>query len=269
MTDWNQIVFEALKQLGADKEMTRGAKLRALVGQLARERGADLQEYLEAREWKFRELVERIPGIQCITKPGTDMFVGLEGAIWPVANGAATDHKLSGPLLRKDVYEALSRISNHPYYYVPTLDKFTSAPPEHERKVALPPVTRDELHGERREFAQTIENKKAKGDLLNAVERAAYPLGEFRRAILEHDLLREWHNYKAQRLVQRLQSWAALNNLEVEPSWFEGTRRETESDQELLSRISGYMTREELDAIEIPFRAVKAMYLDLIRKRNR
>ena len=47
MLDWNAIVVEALKQLRANSEMVRGAKLRSAVAELARAQGADLQKSIK------------------------------------------------------------------------------------------------------------------------------------------------------------------------------------------------------------------------------
>ena len=53
MTDWNDIITEALKELRADAIFTRGAILHSKVSQIARKAGLDLDLYLQETKQRF------------------------------------------------------------------------------------------------------------------------------------------------------------------------------------------------------------------------
>ena len=129
MVDWNEIVLRALIELGADKTFTRGAILIQKVREIGMFEGGDLQAFLQDSGQKFGELLDTNDDVVVHRSHGTDMFVGLPDAIWPIREAGETHNGQKGRArLRADVYEALTIVSDKPYYYVRANDTFTQNP---------------------------------------------------------------------------------------------------------------------------------------------
>ena len=268
MTDWNQVILQALEELDSRNILTRGAKLRDKVAEIVSEQGTDLQAYLSSTDQRFVNLLDGIPEVVVHKRPGTDMYVGFQGAAWPAITGGESRKYHQGTVkLRQDLYDALTRISERIYYYVPSQDVFTQDPAEGEstERIALPPVTLDDLLTQRREFATQQTTDDSTTNLLNAIDHSPNPLAEFQISLSRLRLGRAWHLFKANSLKNTVDKWAQENEIPVSPSWVGEEWRESveETPQRLMARFAGFMTEEEIRATLVPFRAVEAMIREL------
>ena len=266
MVDWNNLAIEALRKLGAEQTFARGAKARDVIRKLGDEQGADLQEFLESEGKKFGEFLEGVPNIVLHRRPGTDMFVGFKEATWPAGDLGHQDGE-DRVLFRSDVYEALTRVHQGPYYYIQSQDKFIEDLEGHDPSdsLAMNSVTLVNLVDERREFAESLTDEDVSEALKRALIYSTNPLGAFQAVVTEQHLGRNWHAFKMKRLRERLEKWATGNGLVVSPTWFV-TREETNPwgrPQTALARFAQYMTDEEIRGVLVPFRAVEGLYRDV------
>lgn len=268
ITDWDDILIQALHQLGAEQTLTRGAILRQRMDELANQRGKNLRDFLQETGQRFVNLVDKNPRVVVFRRPGADMYVGLEGASWPAVDAEeARRFRGSGLRLRPDVYNALTRITDRLYYYVPSRDQFTQATSDEEQaeRIALPQVTLSSLLDQRRRFASQRPADESKEELLAAIDHSPNPLAEFQAKVIRQRLASVWHEFNVNNLKKQLEDWAVAHDIEVSPSWIrdESPGQAQDTSQRLLARFSGYMTDEEVRSTMVPFRAVEAMYKDL------
>lgn len=272
MVDWNNLAIEALRELGAEQTFARGAKARDVIQKLGDREGADLQEFLESEGKKFGEFLGDVPDVVIHRRPGTDMFVGFKGSMWPTEDRRHQDSE-GRERFRSDVYEALTRVHQGPYYYIQSQDRFIQELEEHDLgdSLTMDSITLDDLVGERREFAESLPDEDASEALKRALLYSTNPLGAFQAVVTEHHLGRNWHAFKMERLRERLEKWAAGNGITVSPTWFVSPEETNAWDrpQTALARFAQYMTDEEIRGIPVPFRAVEGLYRDLSRGNRR
>ena len=259
MTNWDDIVVEALKELRADAILTRGAILHNKISQIARRDGLDFDRYLKETRQKFSSAIENMENIEVYKRPNTDMYVGLVGAKWP--ESAAEQKPRNYRRFRADVYEAFTRISESDFWYLPDSDEFRKdVPPGDTRtRAAVPSVTLESLLSQRRSFA---EESEASEELKMAIERSPNPLGAFQAEVARLRLGLAWHNYKSETLRKTIEEWAEQNEVEFSPNWVESqdVEHSRQSPQQLMATFAAYMTDDEVRSISVPFRAVEAMY---------
>lgn len=259
MTDWSDIITDALKELQADVVLTRGAILHRKVIEIARRSDLDFDGYLKETNQRFSSAVQKVDNIELHKRPNTDMYVGLLGAKWPEPTAKwtpRTQHRF-----RADVYEAFTRISNNDYWYLPDADAFSNdiAQDDTRRKIRVPSVTLESLLDQRRRFS---EESEAHDELERAIERSPNPLAAFQAEINRLRLGQEWHRHKSTTLRKSIEEWAEENGIEFSPQWMEqqGAEATLQSPQQLMAAFAAYMTDEEIRSISVPFRAVEAMY---------
>ena len=259
MTDWNDIIAEALKELQADSVFTRGAILHGKVREIGRRSDLDFDNYLKETKQKFLNAVQKVENIEVHKRPHTDMYVGLVGAKWPET--AADWMPKNQHRFRADVYEAFTRISDSDYWYLPGTDEFRNDVSENEprKKIRVQSVTLESLLGQRRSFAEEIE---APEELKRAIERSPNPLAAFQAVVNQLRLGQQWHIYKSKTLRKSIDEWSERNEIEFSPGWIEseGVEHKPHSPQQLMATFAAYMTDEEVRSISVPFRAVEAMY---------
>ena len=273
MTEWSQLITKALRQLEADQTPARGAALRQQLETLAREHGYDLQAYLTSNGLKFWELVHAVPDVVIRRVHGSDMYVGLDGVEFPdITRIEVAALEKSGIRLRADLYAALTRIGVGRYYYIRSRDEFTSHHSDESPSdtIELPSVTLDTLLDVRRQFAEQ-QATEASVDLQDSVDQSPNPLAAFQATVSRLGLGRAWHEFNSKRLRDAVESWARSNDVAVSSSWFveDGAGTSGERPQNLLAGFSRYMTDEEIRSLQVPFRAVEALYRDLARPAKR
>ena len=263
MNDWDGIITEALKELQADAIFTRGAILHNKVSQIARRSGFDFDHHLKETNQKFSSAVQKVENIEIYKRPNTDMYVGLVGATWPESASERPTRNINR--IRADVYEAFTRISDSEYWYLPDADEFSKdiAQDYTHRKIAVPSATLDDLLKQRRNFAETSE---AHEDLKRAIERSPNPLAAFQAEVSRLRLGQAWHNYKSAILRKSVEEWAEQNEINFNPKWMESqdVGQNLQSPQRLMATFAAYMSDEEVRSISVPFRAVEAMYRNIV-----
>ena len=268
MPNWDEIVIQALRELKADSTLTRGAILRNKIEEISKISGDDFSAYLKESDQRFLQVLQKIEDVVIHRRPNTDMFVGIEGAEWPTLGGGGSDqyHQSKFPRLRSDLYDALTKISDRTYWYLPDSDEFTQEVPENEsrRKIALPTVTLDQLREQRRGFAEQ-QSQEPKEELKRATDHSANPLADFQSVINRQRLGQSWHRYKSERLMEQIQIWAKQNTIEVSSSWLESdqSQENRQSPQQIMAHFAAFMTDDEIRSISVPFRAVEAMYRNI------
>lgn len=259
MPNWNSIVLQALRNLNADSVMVPGAKLRLEMETIGSEQEFDIPEHLASTGQPFGTLVERIDGVVVIRRVGTDMLVGIDGAMPPADPSPI---RTSGPTgsLRRDVFEAFTRLSKIPFVYVPATDRFVPENLAQGPSIPVPETTLDGLVRDRESFVNSLDSH-AQPALLAALSRSSKPLTDFHRVLSEVNLLGAWASVQADLLRRRVTEWAEENRILPRDSWFSRDRSRPMARQ-ALAQLIPYLTAEEIRELKIPFRAVEALILD-------
>ena len=268
MTNWNTLIDQALKELGGETEFVKGARLRTHVATLGNAEGSDLGKHLIDTGVKFSDLVAEVANVVLIRLAGTDMLVGFEGAARPPpATGVAKWQERVE--FRGDVYDALTRISDRPHYYVVSRGEFTQDPAS-EKSVEMPPTNLQSLLDERRRFSESQPTDELRNELLAAIDYSANPLAQFHRVISDRRLSASWHEFNVEYLKAKLENWADENGLAKSPDWYSQTpHARPETPQEMLARLAQFMTDDEVRAMPIPFRALEELLQTLTHRRAR
>ena len=259
MSDWNSIVLQALRNLGAESVMVPGAKLRLEMETIGSKQEFDVPEHMTSTGQPFGTLVERVEGVVVIRRVGTDMWVGFDGAAPPED---PSPKRTFGPVgsLRRDVFEAFTRLSKVPFVYVPATDRFVPANLAQGPSIPVPETTLDGLVRDRENFVSSLDSH-AQPALFAALSRSSKPLTEFHRVLSEMNLLGAWASAQADLLRGRVTEWAKECNIPVRDSWFSRDRSRPMARQ-ALAQLIPYLTAEEIRELRIPFRAVEAFILD-------
>lgn len=265
LNDWSAAVKKALNDLEADKRLVPGAKLKQMLVKSIADPHA-LDEFLEASGRKFSDFVAEIDGIVVQKRGGSDMLVGFPGAEWPVP---ATSSRSSIPRmqLRDDVYNALTKVTTSGYFYLPDSGQFVEGPVTQPDAVPLPKVVFSDLTSERKRFAEELDDKKVAAELLTSLEHSANPLATFQRAITQANLSGQWHTFKFALMRAKLEKWAKESCLNISPSWYDSSSiSEGYGPKAVLMRLADHMTDEEIRHLNVPFRAVEALFNSVNRK---
>jgi hypothetical protein len=258
------LIHKTLIKLDANNIMVPGAKIKEFLYKAIKEEniGFDLDSYLKEKNIRFSDLLLKIDDIQIQKRAGSDMLVGLKGALWPT--------KVPNPrelfsAFRQDVYDAMTQMDVN-YYYVVELDKFLPSNEGFPKAIPLPQVTKESLVKQRESFANTLDetNKQA---LVDVLATSPNPLGAFQQKVTELGLNKSWRQYKFGILWRQLSDWVQNNDLEISPTWHENNLVLTKfSPQQILSNIAMLMTDQEVRNLSIPFRAVEALYNTMSKK---
>jgi len=259
MRDWDSLTIEALRSLGADAKMVPGAKLRQRMVELGRENGFDVAEYVSRSTDSFSTLVRRVNKVVVQVRQGSDVPIGLQGVQdGKDAQHAGIDPGYSG--LRKDVYEAFTRVSRIPFVYLPGIDRFVPESEAEGASVAVKGITLDDLIKDRLDFANTLLSEDQQS-LIDALNGSANPLLEFRQEATNRKVFGQWADWQTRTIAARVREWAKDNNLSERKIWFQRTRT-TNSSHQTLARLIPYLTADEIRDLHIPFRAVEALLFD-------
>ena len=260
-TDWNNLVRDALTDLGADKVMAPGAKLRWKMEEIAREKGFDVSEHLKSQDQPFGVLVDQTNGVTLHKRTGSDMLVGLEGADRPPEKVRSPSSRQAGSAkLRKDVWEAFTRLSPN-FVYLPDLDRFVPIEQQQEPSISVPDTTLEALIQDCREFIDGLKDADMQSSLRHALQHSANPLVKFRQVLQEWGWLRAWASWRVDMLRNRVIEWAKQNNIEPRNSWFLAAQSNMTAHR-ALERLIPYLTTDEVRRLKVPMRAVEALLDD-------
>ena len=259
MSDWNSLTLEALRNLGADSVMVLGAKLREEMVKAGWRSKFDVSAHVASSGQSFGVLVGKVAGVVVLKRPGSDMLIGLRGAKPPPFDGAL---KISiGPAgsLRKDVYEAFTRLSPVSSVYLPGSDRFVPADRAEGPSIRIPKVTREGLVRDREEFVNSLR-PDVRQPLLDILKHSPNPLADFHNRLQESGFIAEWMSARTNLLRSRVIEWAKENDVEPRDSWFSRVpSRMATTPHRAMTRLIPYMTVDEIRDLKIPFRAVEAL----------
>ena len=252
----DRLVIDVLQALQAQETMVPGAKLRQEMVQAGWQRGLDVDAHLAALSCPFSKTLKEIEGIVIVHVPGSDILVGLPGAKPPAKSTPRAKNPRQG--LRQDVFEAFTRISAVPFVYVRERDKFVRDDQAEGTTVQVPPVSLEQSVASRREFAESLSERES-APLLDALDRSANPLGQFKQVVHASDLVGQWAKFQAGEMESRIRKWAEENRVVPRSAWFTRQRAEADAARHVLQRLAPYLTADEIRELRIPIRAVAAM----------
>ena len=195
------------------------------------------------------------------------MLVGLRGAALPEYG-----ERKPLPTIRKDVYEAFTRVTPGHFWYLPQEDAFRYSADQIDGSIPVPRVSLEQLIERRKTYYEQVEDTAARESLRAALEYSAHPLADFYRTVAEHRLLASWHGFNYQTLRDQITKWASENDIHPVEHWFiqwpTKTPELVDTPQTILAEVARHMQDEEIRALPIPFRAVEQMYWAIVKKRE-
>ena len=263
MLDWNSLTLRALKGLGANEVMVPGAKLRQAMETLAHEEGFNIAAHLAHQGHSFSTSISEVEGVTIRRRPGSDLLVGLAGSSPPASPTLAR----IASRLRKDIWEAFTKLSPDRYVYEPDADRFIISGEAEGPTMPVPEVTLDLHMRDRQEFVKTLP-AGLQEEVGSVLRHSSKPLADFRAALEEKAILNDWMSFQVDRTAHRIRDWAKQNQIDLRQSWFAPRRHQASAHQALgsahqtLERLIPYMTHEELYEIKVPLRVVEAILKD-------
>lgn len=254
--EWSDLVAASLRELGADEKMVPGALLRQRMEIIGAKEGFDVGEYVAESPAPFVQLVARVDGVEINRRPGSDVLVGLAGASVPDPVRRSTYRPGT---LRKDVFQAFTRVETVPFVYMPDADRFVLEDRSEGTVVEVDRISLEVLIVDRREFVKLLPEESQR-PLLDALERSTKPLETFREAVVAQGVVRQWASRQAETVRTRVLSWARKHNITPREAWFQ--QRREDSPHRALERLLPYLTPDEIRAFPIPFRAIEALLSD-------
>ena len=207
MLDWNSLTLKALRTLGADSVMVPGAKLRQEMVKIGSRSNFDVSAHVASSGQPFSVLTGQVAGVVVHKRPGSDMLVGIEGAAPPPFDKPLENSAGSSGTLRKDVYEAFTKLSPVPCVYLPGSDRFVPANRAEGPSIKVPEVTLEGLVREREEFVNSL-HPDVQPPLLDALKHSANPLADFHRELRNSGFIDEWVSARTNLLRSRVIEWA-------------------------------------------------------------
>lgn len=254
---WHRLVLPALKDLHADVTMVPGAKLRQQLVQAGWHQGLDVATAVAESGQSFAQAVAAVNDVTIVRVPGSDVLVGLPGSK-PPPHVPSVRARLPTEGLRRDVYEAFTRVSTVPFVYQPERDVFCPEDRAEGASIPVPQIDLEHLINLRREFVSELPSQQQE-PLREALERSVNPLARFRQVLQGEGLVHRWAAFLKGQLQSRVQDWAAENKLTPRNAWFKVVHHETNNARKTLERLVPYLTTGEIRDLRIPLRAVEAM----------
>ena len=259
MSDWSSLTLEALRTLGADLVMVPGAKLRQEMVKIGSRSNFDVSAHVASSGQPFGVLTGQVAGVVVHKRPGSDMLVGIEGAAPPPFDKPLENSAGSSGTLRKDVYEAFTKLSPVPCVYLPGSDRFVPTNRAEGPSIKVPEVTLEGLVREREEFVNSL-HPDVQPPLLDALKHSANPLADFHRELRNSGFIDEWVSARTNLLRSRVIEWAKENDVEPRDPWFSGNpSRMATTTHHAMARLIPHLTVDEIRDLKIPFRAVEAL----------
>lgn len=259
MSDWNSLALEALRSLGAASVMVPGAKLREEMVKAGWRSKFDVSAHVASSGQSFGVLIGKVAGVVVLKRPGSDMLIGLGGAKPPPLDGILKNSIGPAGALRKDVYEAFTKLSPVPCVYLPGSDRFVPTNRAEGPSIKVPEVTLEGLVREREEFVNSL-HPDVQPPLLDALKHSANPLADFHRELRNSGFIDEWVSARTNLLRSRVIEWAKENDVELRNSWFSrNPSRMATTTHRAMARLIPHLNVDEIRDLKIPFRAVEAL----------
>jgi len=214
---WPEVLREAL---ASTTQPVIGTHFRAAVTAAAAKRDLQFPPPAEP-QLRFIQLIQRYPDtLSVLRRPGQDFLVVAAGRTDLFAKGL--EGRLYG--LRRDLFQAFSVIGYNRPFYDKNTDRVTwqksgdPAPPT-DSCVPIPPATQDSEVQLRRDFADALHDRPEVRTKLTLTLENALPLQAFSGAVRELELQKEWHTFRTERLVDKIERWARDNKIEWKDAW--------------------------------------------------
>ena len=255
---WSEILREAIQANSTQPVV--GTQFRAAIDSEASKRGLGFPPSDEPG-LGFIKLLQRYPDVVSILRrPGQDFLVVAAGRSDLLAKSIG--RRLYG--IRPDFFQAFTTVGynslNRPYYDRSTDQVVWQKPGEEQ---ALPEswvpieLTTEAVEIQlRRDFTETPEQAATRSQLLEALANSL-PLPAFGKAVKKAGSQREWHSFRTERVLAKIQRWATENQIEWNDAWLtEGTSGYAWKKGASLS--SRTPTHSEVDALQILFPGLDA-----------
>ncbi len=183
---------------------------------------------------KFSKILTKLEAAGRLVKlevPGADLLVAPADRPALLAEGASSARQAK-PGIRRDLFAALTFVSDKLFYYDPASDAVIGmlagdvAP---DGAIPLPPTSFEVLVARAAPFAENQSG--AARDALLASLTTSTPIADFLRVVNEQRLRPQWHDFRTQQLTEVLRSWAAGNNIPFQSTWLTSTADGTTSDE--------------------------------------
>jgi len=145
--------------------------------------------------------------------------------------------------------------------YLHGSDKFVPADQAEGPSIEVDGPTFEDLVAVRRKFVETLP-RDIQQPLLDALNRSASPLADFRREASAVGVFEKWSAMQAEVTKAQVLEWAKRNDLTPRDSWFQHSRM-ANSPHQTLALLAPYLTAEEIRELRIPFRAIESLLSDL------
>jgi len=253
---WSEILREAIETNSTQPVV--GTRFRDAINSAASKRGLQFPPVAEPA-LRFIELLQRYPNVVSILRrPGQDFLVGPAGKSDLLTKG------IQGQLygIRQDLFQAFTTFGVNRPYYSKSADQVVWQPPGEgqalpDSLVPIEPTTEGAEIQLRRDFAETVAPQSlTRPQLLGALTNPL-PLPAFSRAVREAGLQREWHAFRTERVLERIQRWARDKQIEWKDAWL--TERQTDSPYKNRAGLpSETPTRAEGDSLQVLFSGLDA-----------
>lgn len=218
--DLETIAIDCLKELGGDHVPVPGAKLASYISKRARALGiGDFNSMLRSQDLTFKGFIRKL-NVYVVGYQGRDITVALTPPNAILPSGAPKASKTT--YIRKDVYDAFTRIEANGYRYHVGSDRF-QLPVEGalDQGIPVPPVTLQGLLTLRNAFIEKIEGTFATdAGVLRRAINSPNPLRRFTAAITATDRAGEWRTFLSEHLNDEITQWAMENHVTVRSEWF-------------------------------------------------
>ena len=263
ISQWADIVRQALQKYFDQKSHGQpravpGAPLKPLVQKLAEEQSLSYPP-LEFQNKKFSDFLQALPtAVLTQRRLGQDLLVVPTGRVDLLQAPAETTSDTSNIIFRSDVFKAFTKINLAPsgqFWYSKTENAFVERSPDTVDATLMPvePETLESAINERRKFVDELGLDKAtSANLLSTLANDSIgALGLFSAKVKELRLERQWHKFRSENVLQKLQAWATKQNIEFNPGWLEKHKQvpqEAVSSRETNAFLAGLMKLGAEDA---------------------
>lgn len=253
---WREILGEAI-QANANQP-TIGTHFRESVSSAATKRGLQFPPP-EEPHLRFIQLLQRYPEVVAILRrPSQDFLVVPAGRSDLLTKGV--QGRRYG--IRHDLFEAFTTVSENRPYYDRTSDGVIWHKPQDgqvvpELCIPIEATTEAAEAQLRRDLLGTLDDQPSVRSRLQDALAKPQPLAAFGRAVRDLGLQREWHAFRTERVLERIQRWARDNQLEWKDAWLtEGPSYEAWRDRAPQPTESS--SRAEVAALQVLFSGLDA-----------
>lgn len=212
---WREVLREAIEANSTQPVV--GTRFRGAIDSAASKRGLRFPRPDEP-ELRFIDLLQRYPDVvSVLRRPGQDFLVVPTGKSDLLVKGI--QQRLYG--IRPDLFRAFTTVSRNLAYYDKNQDCVVWQEPEGQvlgSWVPIDPTTESAEVQLRRNFVETLP-EAAKRSQLDSALTSPKPLQTFGRAVRETGVQREWHSFRTERLLEKIQTWAKEKQIEWKEGW--------------------------------------------------